>query len=192
MASVPPEVRNARDRDPLDTFGRLAPGVTIAQAQADLQNIVTHLAREYPRSGRELEATVTPYRSGIVANTAIAQVFLLMMAAVTFVLLIACANMANLVLARAAARSRDVSLRMSLARLAMAAGGQLLAGLVIGGAGAMAVGRVLLAMLFGTFAGDPLTVGALAALLLAVGAAACVLPARRAVRLDPVAALRAE
>jgi putative ABC transport system permease protein len=114
LASMPAEWRNARDRRPLDSFGRLRPGVTAGQAQAELQGIVTRLAREYPDRNRDPRPSVAPYRAGIVARTPAAVIFLFMMGAVTLVLAIACANVANLLLARVAARSRDVSLRMSM------------------------------------------------------------------------------
>jgi ABC-type antimicrobial peptide transport system permease subunit len=69
---------------------------------------------------------------------------------------------------------------------------QLGAGVLVGGAGAAAVSGVVPAMLAGTSAMDLTTLVAVAALLLAAGLAACVIPARRAARLDPVAALRSE
>jgi putative ABC transport system permease protein len=114
LAAMPAEWRSARDRRPLDSFGRLRRGVTVEQAQAELQSIVTRLAREYPDRNRDLRPAVAPYRAGIVSRTPAALIFLFMMGAVTLVLLIACANVANLLLARAAVRSRDVSLRMSI------------------------------------------------------------------------------
>ena len=63
-------------------------------------------------------------------------------------------------------------------------------GLVLGLSGAFFVTRVLSNQLWGVTATDPLTVGAMAALLLAVGGVACYLPARRATRIDPMVALR--
>lgn len=65
-------------------------------------------------------------------------------------------------------------------------------GLVAGLAGALAIGKVLSGLLFGISFTDPLTVGAVASILLAVAAAACYIPARIATRTDPLIALRYE
>jgi putative ABC transport system permease protein len=67
-----------------------------------------------------------------------------------------------------------------------------LAGLAVGIAGALATGRALAGLLFGVSASDPLTLSAVAGLLLAVAAAACYIPAFRAGRADPLSALRYE
>ena len=108
------------------------------------------LAREYPDRNRDLQPPVAPYRSGIVSNTPAAAIFLLMMGAVTFVLLIACANVANLLLARAAARSRDVSLRMSLGATRWRIVRQLLAEsfvlAIVSGAAALALSSIAVRM----------------------------------------------
>jgi ABC-type antimicrobial peptide transport system permease subunit len=69
---------------------------------------------------------------------------------------------------------------------------QLTAGLTIGVAGALAVGQLLQTFLVGTGARDPITLASVAALLIAVSMGSCLLPARRATRLDPVTALRHE
>jgi predicted permease len=90
-------------------FGRLADEVTIAQAQAELNTIVERLAREHPETNKELHPIVGPY-----TGTANQPIFLALFGAVGFVLLIACANVANLLLARAAGRSREISIRISL------------------------------------------------------------------------------
>jgi putative ABC transport system permease protein len=67
-----------------------------------------------------------------------------------------------------------------------------LLGITLGTAGALGLTRLLTSMLFGVDAHDPVTFAATAALLALVGAAACLLPARRATRVDPVVALRTE
>jgi predicted permease len=97
--------------------GRLKPGVTIEQAQANLKTIADQLAREYPNDngGRSLalrplaQATINPgFRQNLI------RVGGLLMTVVGLVLLIACANVANLLLARASGRQREVAVRLSL------------------------------------------------------------------------------
>ena len=90
--------------------GRLRPGVTIEQAAAELGGITTSLAERYPESNRNTAPLVSPFT---VAPQFIA-ITLALLGAVGFVLLIACANVANLMLARAADRARDVTLRLAL------------------------------------------------------------------------------
>lgn len=81
----------------------------------------------------------------------------------------------------------------TLLRLVLGGGMKLaLAGLVLGLAGSLALTRVLSSLLFGVSAGDPLTIIVAAALLAIVAFLACYVPARRAAKLDPLAALRCE
>jgi ABC-type antimicrobial peptide transport system permease subunit len=97
-------------------------------------------------------------------------------------------------------RTQEIGLRIALGAQAKQilwlvtrrASAQLAVGLLIGGAGAMAVSRVLPAMLAGTRGSDPVTLAVVAALLVAAALCACLIPARRAARLDPITALRAE
>jgi putative ABC transport system permease protein len=101
----------------------------------------------------------------------------------------------------ASQRTQEIGVRVALGAQARQiwwlvsrrAARQMGAGLVMGSAGALAVGRVLSSLaIFGESAADPLTIGAVGALLIGVAFAASFIPARRAMRLDPVAALRAE
>ena len=97
----------------LNVVGRLADGVTLADAQVELDGIAARLAQEFPDSNTAIHPTVTPYAERHLPPQ-IRLIFLALMGAVAFVLLIACANVANLLLGRAARRMREVSIRVSL------------------------------------------------------------------------------
>jgi predicted permease len=102
--------RNAR---PLNTFGHLAPGVTREQAQAEMINISRRIESENPDTNKDIQARVQTCNEQQNGGP-IRVVFLSLMGAVAFVLLIACANVANLLLSRATNRAREISVRVSL------------------------------------------------------------------------------
>ena len=93
-------------------IGRLRRGATIEQARAELQTIAGRIWQAHPRSNADVEAVVKPFREAIVGD--MNEVLWLLLAVVGFVLLIACANVANLMLARGAARSREMGIRTAL------------------------------------------------------------------------------
>ena len=94
-------------------FARLRPGVTLQQAQADTAALAARLAVAYPKENEDWSARVTVLREWMLPAQVELMLFT-MMGAVTLVLLIACANVANLLLARASVRHREISIRSAL------------------------------------------------------------------------------
>ncbi len=114
LAHLPPAVLNlGRGNRQLFVFGKLPDGVTLEQARTEFQNLSRELARQYPTTNKDLTATVDLFLDRVVGGN-IKLLFWSLMGAVAFVLLIACSNVANLLLAQAADRAREIGVRVSL------------------------------------------------------------------------------
>jgi putative ABC transport system permease protein len=95
------------------TMGRLKPGVTLQQAQTDMDAVTSHIAAAYPVSNKGWGASVEPLQNDFLPRDRIRNLWLLL-GAVGFVLLITCLNIANLLLAKGSARQREIAIRSSV------------------------------------------------------------------------------
>jgi putative ABC transport system permease protein len=112
MALPTPPPAWMRGTHPLCVLGRLKPGVSLEQAQADMDHIAAKLERLYPRDDKGMGVLAVPLQQHVVAD--VRGALLALLAAVGLLLLITCANIANLLLTRAAARGREITLRAAL------------------------------------------------------------------------------
>ena len=98
----------------LSVLARLKPGVSPQQAQAEMTAIAQRLEDRYPETNKDRTARVMPLQEFMILDANVRPALLLLMGAVVFVLLIACANIANLILARNAARQRELVIRAAV------------------------------------------------------------------------------
>src|SRR5579864_8008816 len=105
------EANDRGDRGDMIVIGRLAPNVTLAQARTEMEGIAARLAKEYPATNDRFGVALQSIRDSFVSDARPA--ILVLFGAVMFVLLIACANVANLFLVRGAARTKEIALRMA-------------------------------------------------------------------------------
>jgi putative ABC transport system permease protein len=112
VGQKPHEAAERGQRGDLVVLGRLAQAATFAQAHAEMEGIASRLAKEYPEANDQFGVQLKPIRDAFVSEMRPA--ILALFGAVIFVLLIACANVANLLLVRRSGRTREIALRLAL------------------------------------------------------------------------------
>src|SRR5581483_2598257 len=196
--------RNDRSRRDVLVYGRLKPGVTLPAAADAMRRVGAQIAREHPDTNDRWSIALLPIREHAIGQ--FDRIAALVLSAVGLVLLIACANVTNLALARGAERSADVAVRTALgasrAQIVRDVLVESLALSLAGGAVGTAIawfGIPALVHLIPTSAGVPFlsrasidlrVLGFAIAVSVACGAAASLLPARQAFQIDVIDALR--
>ncbi|HEX7136967.1 MAG TPA: ABC transporter permease [Vicinamibacterales bacterium] len=135
------EQKAMHDEHYLDVYGRLKPGMSIERAQAELEAVATRLRHDFPKDSGNLHYSTQPFVEQFVGDYKTR--LLVLLAAVSIVLLIACSNVANLLLARGAARAREIAIRTAIGAGSWRIVRQLLTESLVLGVFAAAVGIAL-------------------------------------------------
>ncbi|MDP2577135.1 MAG: ABC transporter permease [Candidatus Palauibacterales bacterium] len=196
------EFRANRDQYFLQAIARLRPGETVEGARAEMETIASRLRTEHALFNTDLRINVLPFRSTLVAD--VRTRLWVLMGAVGFLLLITCANLANLFLAKASGRREEIAVRNALGadrgRLVRQLLTESLVLSVAGGAAAVLVGFAVLKLLMATLPGglprteeiglDPLVLLFTLAIALVSGLAFGIVPALQLSKMGPGGALR--
>lgn len=145
---VPPSPLDVKETDPLtnrdshyfEAIARMKPGVTLAQAQEDLHAVVASIAHEHPSDGGGRSVLLVPIREDLTGD--VRNALLVIQGAVALVLLVACANVSSLLIARATGRRRELTIRAALGASRGALVAQLLAESAVLGLAGGAVGLI--------------------------------------------------
>jgi len=145
-AQLPANIRASRTEYFLLIVGRLQPGVTPAQAQGELDAAMARLRERFPQANASFGLGAQPFAEALVSN--VSRMLWILMTTVGCVLLIACANLANLLLAKATGRAREMAIRQAIGASRRRVVRQLLVEsavlAMLGGLAGLAVGRVFL------------------------------------------------
>jgi putative ABC transport system permease protein len=139
--ALTPQEKSNRERTDLWVYGRLKPGTSMEQARAEMNSLSAELERRYPKTNAGHGVTINPLRDSIDQVTG--RFTIVLLGAATFVLLLACANVANLQLARSTARQREIGLCAALGASRFRIARELLTESVVIGILAGSVGMLL-------------------------------------------------
>ncbi len=139
--ALPEQAPEQRRSGWLFALGRLAPGRTIAEASAEIATMSRRLERDFPGDNKATTYFLLPMRDALVGSTK--QALVLLLSAVAVVLLIACVNVANLLMARSLARRRELAVRMALGAGRVRLAGQLLVECLVLALAAAGVGAAI-------------------------------------------------